>query len=444
MTRVESPVVKGALIVGTLLVFAMPFIASLGSVVTVAGLAAARPWAAAMLVVSLFAVPRWNRSVKWVAILTVGWSLWGLFTLHDGDKVRQFLSLPLSLLTLLALAIFPWSIERLRWLARGWLFAWVCAIIPALYEIATGEHLPNYLESSPQWLRERSEDIASYFVNPNPFAYFLCASMIVFVMAAELEGKWLRRIMIACAAITPVIIYPTNGRAVLAVSVLILAWLALTRKMVRKHWRVVVAACLIGVLLVMLRFLLVPGVLEDLVGSFHGSGNSRLGLYLNATWMYLSTGGLGVGPGMFEKIMQSGRAPFETEGAINPHSAIFEILSQYGFLVSALLGAALIALTWRTLKLLRTGFDDHRAKPVLQGVFATAVTLPLLTFGDSQFLASPIAWAQIGTMTAFWIGVQDLMKPIPVWSVRREVPELPEHFRVARKALARAGSKPTA
>ena len=113
------------------------------------------------------------------------------------------------------------------------MFAWIVAVIPAIYEIVSGKHLPNYLSSSPGWVRESSDDIASYFVNPNPFAYFLCAAMAVFIMASRLEKRWVRNVMLVCCALSPVIIYPTNSRLVLAVSLVMLVWMVATREVVR-------------------------------------------------------------------------------------------------------------------------------------------------------------------------------------------------------------------
>jgi len=53
----------------------------------------------------------------------------------------------------LAFVLYPWTRERLRLLGRAWLFAWFVAVIPAIYEIVSGNHLPNYLSSSPDWVR---------------------------------------------------------------------------------------------------------------------------------------------------------------------------------------------------------------------------------------------------------------------------------------------------
>ena len=221
------------------LIFLMPVVSSLGSVVTVGGLAAARPWALLLCLVCLASMVRWNDTATLTVLLAGVWLGWGMASLHSADGFRKLFAIGVGFATVLGFVVYPWTRERLRLLARAWLFAWMVAVVPACYEIATGRHLPNYLASSPEWTRQRSDDIASYFVNPNPFAYFLCGSMIVFAMGARLEGPRMRRVLIACCLVTPLIITQTASRAVLAVSLLVVVWVLSTTEWVRTHRRAV-------------------------------------------------------------------------------------------------------------------------------------------------------------------------------------------------------------
>lgn len=385
------------------LIFLMPVVSSLGSVVTVAGLAAARPWALLLCLACLGSMVRWNDTATLIVLLAGVWLGWGVASLHSADGFRKLFAIGVGFATALGFVVYPWTRERLRLLARAWLSAWLVAILPACYEIATGRHLPNYLASSPEWTRQRSDDIASYFVNPNPFAYFLCASMIVFAMGARLEGPRMRRVLIACCLVTPLIITQTASRAVLAVSLLVVVWVLSTTEWVRTHRRTVLAASAVAVAVAATVFLLTPGMTDRILSSFQGSGSDRVKLYLNSVWMFVSSWGLGVGPGMFEPIMRTGMVPHQTTGAVNPHSGVFEVLSQYGFLVSAAVGAALVVLAVKgSHGFRRTSTADPARRIILQGLTVTAVALPLLSFGDSTFLDSPIAWAQIATTLAFF------------------------------------------
>ncbi|BCR82429.1 O-antigen ligase family protein [Arachnia rubra] len=416
------------------LLFLMPVVASLGSVVSVFGLAAARPLAAVLVVATIAVAPRLSRVSLWIVILIVCWLVWGLVTLHDMDALKRLFSIALSLASLLAFVLYPWTRERLRLLGRAWLFAWFVAVIPAIYEIASGNHLPNYLSSSPDWVRASSDDVASYFVNPNPFAYFLCASMAIFVMSSALEERRLRNVMLTCCAISPVIIYPTNGRLALAVSLVFLLWMVATREVVRPYLRQLTAVTVAFAVAVAMVLICSPAVMSRILESFEGSGSERLRLYLNAIWMFLSTYGAGIGSGMFEKTIQSRQVPYTTSEAVNPHSGVFEILSQYGFLITAMVGAALVALTWRSMRGIGKSREDPADRIIRQGIAITAITLPVLSFGDSTFLDSPIAWTQVATLLAFYCAYRKIARPVPKWA-KDGRPEVPERLRVVRRTL---------
>lgn len=419
----------------SVLLFLMPVVASLGSVVSIGGFAAARPLAAVLVVVTFLVTPRWNRVSIWIVVLIVCWLVWGLVMPHGTDAFKRLLSIALSLASVLAFVLYPWTRERLRLLGRAWLFAWIVAVIPAIYEIVSGKHLPNYLSSSPGWVRESSDDIASYFVNPNPFAYFLCAAMAVFIMASRLEKRWVRNVMLVCCALSPVIIYPTNSRLVLAVSLVMLVWMVATREVVRPRLKLLTA---VSVTLAMVAFVVLissPTIMNRIFNSFEGSGSDRLKLYMNAVWMFLSTFGLGIGPGMFEDTMRRNRVPYITHEAVNPHSGVFEILSQYGFLIAALVGAALIAVAWRGMRGIGRIDEAPEYRMIRQGVVITAIMIPVLSFGDSTFLDSPIAWTQVATLLGFYCAYRQIARPVPKWA-RDGDPEVPERFRVVRRTLA--------
>ena len=419
----------------SVLLFLMPVVASLGSVVSIGGFAAARPLAAVLVVVTFLVTPRWNRVSIWIVVLIVCWLVWGLVMPHGPDALKRLLSIALSLASVLAFVLYPWTRERLRLLGRAWLFAWIVAVIPAIYEIVSGKHLPNYLSSSPGWVRESSDDIASYFVNPNPFAYFLCAAMAVFIMASRLEKRWVRNVMLVCCALSPVIIYPTNSRLVLAVSLVMLVWMVATREVVRPRLKLLTA---VSVTLAMVAFVVLissPAITNRIFNSFEGSGSDRLKLYMNAIWMFLSTFGLGIGPGMFEDTMRRNRVPYITHEAVNPHSGVFEILSQYGFLIAALVGAALIAVAWRGMRGIGRIDEAPEYRMIRQGVVITAIMVPILSFGDSTFLDSPIAWTQVATLLGFYCAYRQIARPVPKWAGDGD-PEVPERFRVARRTLA--------
>ena len=78
--------------------------------------------------------------------------------------------------------------------------------------------------------------------------------------------------------------------------------------------------------------------------------------------------------------------------------------------------------------------EDPADRIIRQGIAITAITLPVLSFGDSTFLDSPIAWTQVATLLAFYCAYRKIARPVPKWA-KDGRPEVPERLRVVRRTL---------
>lgn len=380
------------------LLFLLPLISGMGSVVTVAGLAPVRPFAVLLALVALGVA--WVRGaapapLSWgIMILGVLWLSWGMFHPPSSPAISELASVVLGLVTTWALVLRPANSVDLRWFTGGWIFAWWVSVLPAVHEIISGTHLSNYLESSPQWVRESSTDAASFFVNPNPFAYFLAVGMVMLAVAATLSARtWVRRCIMAMVVLTPVVVYFSGSRITTLVCFLLLLWVvwAWWPGLVR---RMMVIAAVVAAAALVVAFAMLPVLSAKVEAAMTGSGVHRLNLYRSGIWMLEETFGLGVGAGNFEGIIAV-EHPFDTADALNPHSGVFEILSQYGVLWAAVLFAALLVLMWVGGRGFLQRFGSRSEEIMRQGVFVSALALPLLSFADSAFLDSPIAWVHV-------------------------------------------------
>lgn len=428
----------------SVLIFLLPFVSSLGSVITVGPLAVARPFAAVLVLCALAAATRWTRIASAVVGVAAVWLLVGIANLRSTENLNEWLSVALGMATALACVLYVSDRRSLRVLTRGWLVAWVLAVLPAGYEVVSGNHLPNYLEGSPDWVRQASEDAASYFVNPNAFAYFLAAAMVFVALGARYESGWLRVLSLAAVALTPPVVYVSGSRIITAVSLVIMLWAFWDVAWVPRIRRAILA---IGGLLAGAASVLLassPSAQLAIEDQLTGSGIERLNLYRNAIWMFLDSGGLGVGPGRFPSIMLGRWAPYDTGEAINPHSGVFEVLSQYGLVVGVLLGAGLVAVAAMGLPGFLRPFADPVQRFAHQTLLVTAVVMPLTSFGNSTFLPSPIPWVQVGTLLAL-IELLRLERaaPAPEWLVRTQ-PALPPRLRQLRRVLRRADAEKAA
>lgn len=394
------------------MLFLLPLISGMGSVITVAGLAPVRPFAVLLVLVALGVA--WHRGtapapVSWgIMILGALWLGWGLFHPVSSPAISELASIVLGLATTWALVLRPASNIDLKWFTGGWIFAWWVSVLPAAYEIVTGTHLPNYLESSPQWVRESSTDAASFFVNPNPFAYFLAVGMVMLAIAATMSSRtWIRRCIMAMVLLTPVVVYFSGSRITTLVCCLILLWAvwAWWPGLVR---RIIVISGMVAVAALAVAFAMVPVLSAKVQTALSGSGVHRLNLYRSGVWMLGETLGLGVGAGNFEGVIALDH-PYDTADALNPHSGVVEIASQYGVLWAGVLLAALLVLMWVGGRGFLQRFQSRSEEIMRQAVFVSALALPLLSFADSAFLDSPIAWVHVaGTaMVACSLRLQD-------------------------------------
>lgn len=387
--------------------FLLPLVSGMGTLISIGGLAPIRPFVLVLVVIALllpFRAP--SKESMWVVALALVWAGWGFLRPPVPDGLTELVSVGLGLATLWALIVRPVAVRDLRALAFGWVFAWTVSVVPGLYEIATGRHLPNYLEGSPDWVRQASVDIASFFVNPNLFAYFVVVGMVMLVVATVLaESRLVRGLLLAGAMTTPVFAHFSGSRITLAVSLLVLIWI------VWNWWprlrRALVVALVPAVAVGAVGVLYSQPLQQFLESESRGSATGRLGLYKDGVWMIDQTLGLGVGAGRFEPTLANGAAPFDTGGAINPHSGVFEIASQYGILVAGLvfgLVAAVAVVGWQGF---RPSFGDHRARVLRQSVFVLAIMLPIESFANSTFLDSPIAWVHVATLGMMYAATKD-------------------------------------
>lgn len=387
-----------------LLVFLLPVAASLGPVVRIGPLAVARVVTILLMGLAVSAVVRHRRLPQvsaWLLLLLVVWLGWGFASMRGLSGMKELFAVAVGLGSCVALPALArpdddGPRDLLRTLTRGWLFGWLVACPPVLWEVATGRHFPNYLEGAALWIRLSSKDAASYMVNPNLLAYFMVSAMAMMIVGWHLEGGRLRWLHLACILATPVLCGFTGSRLIQAVMPLMLLWFVARTpwfQALRRVWAALVVAglALATVVVASTRF----GAPTPKAGSVA----QREALYQNGFHMIWSSLGLGVGAGGFEEQVATRKAPFDILGGPqNPHSGLFEIASQYGIGIAALAIGALLALFLLCLPAVLRGWQD----PVVQGIgwdlsLFSLLVLPL-SFANSSWLDSSVAFAQLATL----------------------------------------------
>ena len=419
----------------------LPLLSGMGSAVSIAGVAPVRPFA---LVFAAVAAIRLMRSpaqtlLGWMVVAgALGWVGWGFLYPGADDAVSELASIGLGMATVWALVARPASRTDVNYFAAGWAGAWVdlgCARVLGDFDGRSPSQLPRGFLGL---CAERVDGHRVVLHEPEPLRVFPRGRHGDAGRGAAFTPSLpVRRVYWSFAAATPVIIAFTGSRLTLAVSLGILVWLVWAWHPGRVR-RLLAAGAVAFLTLAAVLLLLAPQLVEQIGQEFAGSGVERINLYRNGIWMLQESAGFGVGPGRFEELMVVDTPPFDTGGALNPHSGVFEVASQYGIGVSAAAFGVLAAVAWFGLRGFVGSFRDQNESIVRQSILVSALSLPVLSFANSTFLDSPIAWAHIASIAMLVVAVRFTPASVLFGPVEKGRADLRRRYRLreSQRALA--------
>ena len=132
-----------------------------------------------------------------------------------------------ALMVLLAAAFAALSGRRrtVVWLLYGWLAAAAVCLPVALWELATGRHLPTniYAEGSSSEI-PRGIQTAAFFDNPNLYAYQCALVLLVLPAAFTVLPRGWRLLVLPFGAVLACLLAVTGGRLALVAALLGLGW----------------------------------------------------------------------------------------------------------------------------------------------------------------------------------------------------------------------------
>lgn len=141
------------------------------------------------------------------------------------------------------------------------------------------------------------------------------------------------------------------------------------------------------------------GALSRQISNFRsGSGSlyHRVLIYGETIRAWLSTGMLGMGPAGFSRYFSLYQSQ---TGLVNPHSLLFEILSQYGILVTG-------GFVFMLIRSYFAGRELYRAKDKLEQsagliLMAYVIVYFFASFAPSSFIKYPYQWLLLSVMCSF-------------------------------------------
>lgn len=379
-------------VVTRLLFGSLPLLAALGPRLSVyGGLFAYRIVCAGIIayaVVFLMARAPWIAADVWLLLAAVSFVVTGLIglpsvALNSDNPYSEFLAIVLGFFT--ALAARAWQRRDAGIylaLARGWVVAALLMCVVAAAEVATGRHLPGYLESA-------HPDPAASFGNPNALAvYVVMANVWAISVRRHFGGLWRASTWVLVPA-TVMIVLLTNARLAAVVWLVIMAWSVVIGMRRSRHGLARVGEALLPLGAALATLAVAPRLLSLLTESATtgSSGNVREELTRLGLGFAQDNHGLPTWPGSFESLMQEKGDPARVGTLVNAHNVWVEILVQYGaaslLLFIGWLVACAVARSWAR---------------DLTGLAAMAILL--LGVVDSSFLDTATLWLSVLTLAA--------------------------------------------
>jgi len=298
--------------------------------------------------------------------------------------------------------------ETVLTIARGWLYMAALVELVNLWEIVSGNRLPNFFLAADRRDTAAWSAIAGPFQTPSQLAAVFVMAAIVMAVGWSLEhDRRLRWAFVTVCLPMPYLIWRTGSTLGLTLFVVVaLCWLAVY------SWGRRIGLALVAVVIVALpqgRALLVS--LWQQIGSLFGgatdatfSAGDGFNLIRDGVVLLVRSNWIGVGPAGFPYVMATRSTPYFTHGVVTPHSAIVEIGSQYGIGMFVLVTLAWIGLAkWAIDRLRRTARQPLRGAPRIVAMWTLVVALswPLLSMLGPTYLDQSVSALFVATV-AMW------------------------------------------
>ncbi|MGI9579363.1 MAG: O-antigen ligase family protein [Microthrixaceae bacterium] len=323
------------------------------------------------------------------------WTLGGLFW-GDSDGVLQLFSV-VVFAALLVASLRMCGHDIRQDLVTGWRAALVVTGLVSVWELLTGQHLATAFVTSREGFV--SGVVLSVFNNPNDYGAFIALAVPLSLLQFGQRKRpvWLLPLTLASIAFLVV------GASRFALLALVLSAGVVAFRL-RQRWWVPPAAWVsaVGVASGVLVLLAIGAKVIEKFLALTSSGalgdtsaGVRVALIGNGLWGGLTTGGVGLGGGGFETMIESGDAPIVVrDGVVNPHNFWIETFSELGVVgVACILG--LLIVFARRLSVGRLG-DLNTA--ILWGAM---VGYLLAASTPSSYLASPVNWMFLASLAVF-------------------------------------------
>ena len=342
-----------------------------------------------IMLLAAFSTPLTTRATWWanpiacrallLGLLWLTYALFSLFWTLDvpgglADVVTIVFGFALVLVLLALKAHHGDNLDKLRF---GWLVALAVAVVMALFEISTGDHLPSKLyDAMPQYFD--GSVVQSTLGSPAGFGAFLLVVTPFVLWSMEMaRGPGRLFYLGGVIGICFLMLYSASRLSLIGLAIEIAFYFIVIYR--RWYiWLLVPVAAVAAAILWTNVFMKSDFRMAQKLNTIEETGEDasiqqRLALTINGLWMTYKTAGAGVGAAGFEEEIERGNLPAPLPIRLlskwNAHNVWVEILSEYGVLVFGALMALLGQigmLAWRAQRD-HTGMTRAVGRAVLTG-----------------------------------------------------------------------------
>lgn len=353
------------------------------------------PWAFAKL-----SYPSYYRELKPVICFFIFWlGYMFLSLLWSSDPSRglgEIVYYVIHFLLFLEIIVFAKQcVNRYDIISLAWMFAFLLTSIVAMWELRTGHHLASALQDSDLVASTGRSSMrvvfaSANFGNYNTYSTFICFAL-PFCFYNIVQGRTVYRFfgIISILLSTSILFFNASRGSLVALFIMMVTFLLFNLKVQKNKKAAGYLIILLTAVLLLFSFYgaqILEHILFRLEGSDLYEDTRRTGIWTDALELFLSTGGIGIGVGSLGQSMHE-------IGHTVTHNVFFEILVQYGFVITFVIAVFLIQIFLR--------FYHCSERFIKMLGYCALLAFPFFAIIDSSYMLKPQIWVFIASLYVF-------------------------------------------
>ena len=333
---------------------------------------------------------------KWLVLFYLFFVVSILWSPDKMEGIKELIYFLIEFILFLELIVFArFAMNPMKSLSNGWLITVLLCSLVAIWEITTGNHLSyaedqNYMRNiGDEIIQQRAASVT--FGNYNSYVAFLCFSFPWIVYLFFEKGRSFFSIIFTILVLIMgliVVIFNASRGGFLSVIIMLVVYVTLSKKSIKKSLFFIVLFSLIGFVIIKYGDSIFALIIARSSDGGLISDDSRSEIWSNTLKAFSDTYGMGVGVGgVIPSITQ-----YAHGGISVPHHLILEILVEFGIIITLVVLLFIFRLFFKSMKV-----ERHRKVVLLMSL----LSMPIYSIIDSRYLFSSHFYALLATIYIF-------------------------------------------